>query len=341
MRILVTGGAGFIGANFVHHLLHRHGGIPASECCPDHGRYTAQQPWDHLELAVLDALTYAGDRSQIAAVGSGGSHQFIHGDIRDPGTVDRALAEVRPDAIVHFAAESHVDRSIHGGLDFVTTNVVGTQLLLDAARKFDVQRFIHVSTDEIYGSIKSGSFSEEDPYDPSSPYSASKAGSDLLVLAHQRTYGIPVTITRCTNNYGPRQNAEKLLPKAILRAQEGQRIPVYGDGSNVRDWLYVKDHCHAIEHLLTISTNERVYNIAGRAEVPNIRLVQEVLDLCGQPRDLVEFVTDRPGHDFRYSLDDSKLRSTGWSPQTDLSTGLRETIAWYARNKRIATGTKV
>ncbi|MBW3583600.1 MAG: dTDP-glucose 4,6-dehydratase [Euryarchaeota archaeon] len=340
MRILVTGGAGFIGANFVHHLLHRHGSVPADTCCPDHPRYAGDPSWDDVEVVTLDALTYAGDRDQLAPLDEHAVHRFVHGDIRDPEVVDQVLRETEPDAVVHFAAESHVDRSIESGLDFVTTNVVGTQVLLDAARRYDVARFLHVSTDEVYGSIDDGSFTENHPYDPSSPYSASKAGSDLLVRAHHRTYGLPVTVTRCTNNYGPRQNAEKLLPKTILRAQAGKKIPVYGDGMNVRDWLYVKDHCQAIEHVFDLPFDGSVYNIAGRTEVPNIRLIEEVLDLIGRPRGLVEFVTDRLGHDRRYSLDDSRLRSTGWEPRTELATGLAETIAWYTRSNPPITETR-
>lgn len=335
MRLLVTGGAGFIGANFIHHILHRHAGIESRVCCRDHQRYVADDPWDHVDVVTLDALTYAGDSTQLQFTDSQGVHRFMHGDIRDPETVDAAFRAAKPDAVVHFAAESHVDRSIESGLEFVTTNVVGTQVLLDAARRHDVGHFVHVSTDEVYGSRAAGSFTETDPYDPSSPYSASKAGSDLLVLAHHRTYGVPVTVTRCTNNYGPRQHFEKLLPKTIRLAKKRERIPVYGNGCNVRDWLYVKDHCQALEHILNLKPGGQIYNIAGRTEVPNLQLVKEVLDLCDRPHDLIEFVPDRPGHDFRYSLDDAHLRSTGWLPRTDFSTGLGETISWYLREETL------
>ncbi len=328
MRLFVTGGAGFIGANFVHHTLHGAAGEDFPACCPDQVHYAGNNGGP-AEVTTFDALTYAGDRRRLAAFARDRRHRFVHGDVRDAAAVDAAIRAADPEAIVHFAAESHVDRSIESGLDFVTTNVVGTQVMLDAARRRDVPRFLHVSTDEVYGSTRDGSFHEGSPYDPSSPYSASKAGSDLLVLAHHRTYGLPVTITRCTNNYGPGQHPEKLLPKTILNALSGRPVPVYGDGRNVRDWLYVKDHCAALLHVLGLPFRGALFNIAGRTETANLDLVRRVLALLGARESLITFVPDRPGHDFRYSLDDRRLRETGWSPRVPLDAGLAETIHWY------------
>lgn len=324
LRVLVTGGCGFIGSNYVHMLLH---GGRATPCCPDGARWPP--PGEGVEVVNLDALTYAADPRNLAGVDHLPGYRFEKADVADAAAVDRVVREHRPDAIVHFAAESHVDRSIEAGEAFVRTNVLGTQVLLDAARRHDVGRFVHVSTDEVYGSIEKGSFRESDGLSPSSPYAASKAGSDLLALAHHRTYGLPVVVTRCTNNYGPRQHAEKLLPKAILHALADRPIPVYGTGMNERDWLYVKDHCAAVEAVREEGEPGAVYNVAARHEIPNLVLVRAVLSRLGKPESLVRFVEDRKGHDWRYSLDDSRTRSLGWAPRMGFEDGLAATIRWF------------
>lgn len=335
-RVLVTGGAGFIGSNFVHHLFHTHAGVDPTGCCPDHERYDTLDDAPDLEVLNVDKLTYAGDRAHLEGVDDADGYRFEQADICEAETVERLFDGFEPDAVVHFAAESHVDRSIESGTEFVRTNVLGTQILLDAARRHEVDSFLHVSTDEVYGSIEEGSFVEDDPYDPSSPYSASKAGSDLLALAHHRTYGLPVTITRCTNNYGPRQHPEKLLPKIITLAMADEELPIYGDGMNVRDWLYVKDHCTALEHVLEHGETAEIYNVSGDNELPNLEIVEMVLDRLDKPEDLITFVEDRPGHDFRYSLDDSKLRGLGWEPEMPLEEGLDRMIE-YVRTREERT----
>jgi dTDP-glucose 4,6-dehydratase len=325
-RLLVTGGCGFIGSNFVHALLH-HAGAPAAACCPEHARYAGRTAMpSEVEVLNLDALTYAGTPANLRGVDHDKRYRFQKGDIADAAAVDRAVRELRPDAIVHFAAESHVDRSIEAGDVFVRTNVLGTQTLLDAARRHDVKRFLHVSTDEVYGSRLTGSFVESDPLDPASPYSASKAGSDLLALAHHRTYGLDVVVTRCTNNYGPRQHPEKLLPKIVALARRDQPLPIYGDGLHVRDWLFVKDHCEAIALALAKGQPGAIYNVAAQDERTNLDVAQRVLDALGKPRSLVSFVKDRPGHDRRYSIDDAKLRAMGWAPRVAFEEGLRLTL---------------
>jgi dTDP-glucose 4,6-dehydratase len=324
MRLLVTGGCGFIGSNFIHHVLHRAG--VGSPCCPDEARYGDAHPDPDTRILNLDSLTYAADPARLAEVQRLPQYRFVRADIADPEAVEKAVASFKPDAIVHFAAESHVDRSIEAGDVFVRTNAVGTQTLLDAARRHDVGRFLHVSTDEVYGSIDRGSFSEGDPLHPSSPYSASKAASDLLALAHHTTYGLPVQVTRCTNNFGPRQNAEKLVPKTIALALRGEPIPIYGTGKNVRDWLYVKDHCSAILALLGQRKWGEVYNIAAQDERTNLEVVRAILEAMGKPGHPLKFVADRPGHDWRYSLDDRKLRALGWMPRMPFGEGLAHTV---------------
>lgn len=323
-RILVTGGAGFIGSNFIHHLFHLCG-APWAACCPDHARYPAEAG-EPVEVLNVDKLTYAGDPAFLKGIDHLPTYRFAQADICDPAEMDKLFRGFRPDAVVHFAAESHVDRSIEAGDIFVKTNVLGTQTLLDAARRNDVARFVHVSTDEVYGSIDKGSYKETDRLHAASPYSASKAGSDLLVQAHHTTYGLPVQITRCTNNYGPRQNPEKLLPKVITLARSDKKLPIYGNGMNVRDWLYVKDHCAGILRVMQGSTWGEIYNIGASDEKPNLDVVREVLKTLGKPESLIEFVKDRPGHDWRYSLDSSKLRALGWSPRMPFSEGLAHTI---------------
>lgn len=331
MRILVTGGAGFIGSNLVHHLLHTHADTEA-DCCPDQDRYPQLDVLDDIEILNLDALTYAADLDHLEGIRDDPRHRFEETDIRDADAVDEVIEDFEPDAIINLAAESHVDRSIEDGSVFVETNVLGTQILLDAARRHDVDRFVQVSTDEVYGSIEQGSSTPEDPYDPSSPYSASKAGADLLALSHAETYDLPVIITRCTNNYGPRQHPEKLIPKMITLAEQGKELPIYGDGSNVRDWIYVKDHCEALDLVLRRGRAEQIYHVAGQNEVPNIELVRNLLERMNESEELLSFVEDRPGHDQRYSLDDQRTRKLGWQPRTTLDEGLEETIDWYTAN---------
>ena len=322
----MTGGAGFIGSNFVHHLFHMRG-APHAGCCPDHARY-GTAPGEPFHVLNVDKLTYAGDPAYLAGVDKLPTYRFARADICDTAAMDALFREFRPEAVVHFAAESHVDRSIEAGDVFAMTNVVGTQTLLDAARRHDVGQFVHVSTDEVYGSIERGSYKETDRLHAASPYSASKAGSDLLVLAHHTTYGLPAVITRCTNNYGPRQNPEKLLPKVITRALADQKLPIYGTGMNVRDWLYVKDHCTGILRAMEQRRWGEVYNIGASEERPNLEVVREVLKRLEKPETLIEFVKDRPGHDWRYSLDSGKLRALGWAPKVLFAEGLEHTIRW-------------
>lgn len=324
-RLLVTGGAGFIGSNFIHHVLHAYGGAPSAACCPDHARYETHNPAPGLAVLNLDKLTYAGRKENLAGVDTHPAYRFVQADICDADAVEAAFASFRPDAVVHFAAESHVDRSIEAGDVFVKTNVLGTQVLLDAARRHKVKLFLHVSTDEVYGSIREGSFKETDRLHAASPYSASKAGSDLLALAHHVTYGLPVTVTRCTNNYGPRQHPEKLLPKMLTLASAAKPLPVYGSGLNVRDWLYVKDHCTGILQVLRQAQPGSVWNIGASDEKTNLEVVRTVLGTLGKPESLITYVQDRPGHDFRYSLDSSKLRATGWAPRMPFTEGLDHT----------------
>jgi dTDP-glucose 4,6-dehydratase len=312
---LVTGGAGFIGSNFVHLLA------------------SARPAW---RIVNLDALTYAGNLENLAELENRPQYVFVHGDIAKPADVARALDACAeggdgPLSVVHFAAESHVDRSIQSGLPFVSTNVLGTQVLLDACRARGVHRFVHVSTDEVYGSLgNEGAFTETTPLAPNSPYSASKAASDLLVRAAHHTHDFPGIITRCSNNYGPWQFPEKLIPLMIANASEGRELPVYGDGLNVRDWLYVVDHCEALLTVLEKGEPGEVYNIGGNREYPNLEIVRRVLRELGRPESLIRFVKDRPGHDRRYAIDASKIaRALGWRPRFDFELALPLTIRWY------------
>ncbi len=312
--VLVTGGAGFIGSNFIHTLV---------ELRPD---------W---RIVNLDALTYAGNLDNLESIQDREGYAFVKGDICSAEDVDKAFEAAEafgePVSVVHFAAESHVDRSIVSGLPFVQANVLGTQVLLDAARARSTPRFVHVSTDEVYGSLGSeGYFTEETPIAPSSPYSASKAGSDFLVRAASHTHGFPACITRCSNNYGPYQFPEKLIPLMIVNALTGKPLPVYGDGSNIRDWLYVEDHCRGIERVLEAGQPGEVYNIGGHNEYPNIEIVKMILAALDQPESLIEFVTDRKGHDRRYAIDASKIdRELGWRPRYSFEEALPLTIRWY------------
>jgi dTDP-glucose 4,6-dehydratase len=306
---LVTGGCGFIGSNFIRHLL-------VSD--PD------------VRIINLDALTYAGNPGNLADVAGEPRYRFVHGSIDDPAVV-RPLVGQGVASILHFAAESHVDRSIHDAGPFLRTNVLGTQVLLDAAREFGVRRFVQVSTDEVYGSLgPTGAFTEETPLAPNSPYSASKAAADLLVRSYVHTFGVPAVITRCSNNYGPYQFPEKLIPLFITRLLHDESVPVYGDGLNVRDWIYVDDHCRAVEAVWRHGRVGEVYNIGGRCEKTNLELTHLLLDLLGKPRSLIRYVADRPGHDRRYAIDCTKIeRELGWRPRMSFEDGLKATVAWY------------
>jgi dTDP-glucose 4,6-dehydratase len=312
MKILVTGGAGFIGSAFVRMLIAD----------------------TTMRVVNLDKLTYAGNLENLAQVESGDRYRFVHGDICDAALIDSIVSEERPDAIVHFAAESHVDRSILSPEPVVRTNFYGTFTLLEAARRHQISRFVHVSTDEVYGSLEPPAEADEAyPLNPSSPYSASKASSDLLARSYFVTYKLPVLVTRASNNYGPYQFPEKLIPLMIANALHDQPLPVYGDGQQVRDWLYVHDHCRGILAVLNQGRDGEIYNIGGNRSLPNLDAVRQVLALTGKSESLIDYVKDRPGHDRRYALSSEKLmRETGWRPVMDFETGLSRTIDWYRAN---------
>ena len=313
MKLIVTGGAGFIGSAFVRLMLD-----------------AAEAP----QIVNLDTLTYAGNLENLEPVALHSGYRFVRGDICDKALVNSLVAEERPDAIVHFAAESHVDRSILTPDPVFETNLRGTFTLLEAARQLRVPRFVHVSTDEVYGSIQAPLEADENfPLNPSSPYSASKAGSDLLVRSYFTTYKLPVVITRASNNYGPYQFPEKLLPLMISNAFEGKPLPVYGDGQQVRDWLYVDDHCRGIRSVLEKGREGEIYNIGGNRSLPNLDVIHKILAATGAPETLIQYVVDRPGHDRRYALSSAKItKETGWSPQMVFEDGLARTIEWYRRN---------
>jgi dTDP-glucose 4,6-dehydratase len=314
MRLIVTGGAGFIGSAFVRAAL------------------TSRQV---SRLAVLDKLTYAGNLENLAPAAADVRYRFVQGDICDASLVTQLLAEEKPDAVVHFAAESHVDRSIHAPTPVFDTNLRGTFTLLEAARAHRLPRFVHVSTDEVYGSIDEPHEADESyPLLPSSPYSAAKAGSDLLALSYFTTYKLPVVVTRASNNYGPYQFPEKLIPLMISNALDAKPLPIYGDGRQVRDWLHVDDHCAAIWAVLEQGREGQVYNIGGNCSLPNIEVVRRILEATGQPESLMTYVADRPGHDRRYALTSAKLmRETNWRPRVEFSEGLRATVDWYRTNR--------
>ena len=315
MKLLVTGGAGFIGSNFVRMAL--------TDKFPD---FNVEQ------LTVLDLLTYAGDEENLKPVASDKRYKFVKGDIRDLELAKKLMQDA--DQVVHFAAESHVDRSIEGGSEFVSTNVMGTQVLLDAARTTNIKRFVHVSTDEVYGSISEGSWPEDHPLLPNSPYSASKAGSDLLVRAYNRTHKLDTVITRCSNNYGQYQFPEKVMPLFITKIIEGKKVPLYGNGLNVRDWLHVDDHCRGIALALTKGRAGEVYNIGGGTELTNVELTHKILKAMGVGEEFIQPVEDRKGHDLRYSVDISKInKELGYSPQVNFEEGLLQTINWYKNNE--------
>lgn len=305
-RYLVTGGAGFIGSNFVRHVLENE---------PD------------ATVTNLDALTYAGVKATVEDLDAHANHAFVLGDIRDADLMEKVTAD--QDVVVHFAAESHVDRSIRGPAVFLETNVVGTGVLLEASRRNGVDRFIHISTDEVYGSITEGFAPEDAPLRPSSPYSASKAGSDLLVQSYGVTFGYPAILTRCTNNYGPYQFPEKVIPLFVTNLLDDMKVPLYGDGRNERDWLYVDDHCSAIHMLVEEGSPGETYNIGADAQMTNLDLTRRILTALDRDDNWIERVVDRPGHDLRYAVDSSKLRDLGWRPAHSFDEWLEETIAWY------------
>lgn len=315
MKLLVTGGAGFIGSHYVRTALR--------------GAWGGVEPE---RVVVLDALTYAGNVENLAPVRDDDRLEVVVGDILDRELVDKLVAEA--DAVVHFAAESHVDRSITGARDFVMTNVVGTQTLLDSALEQGIEKFVHVSTDEVYGSIEEGSWDEDRPLQPNSPYSASKASSDLLARAYHRTHGVPVTITRCSNNYGPYQFPEKIIPLFVTNLIEGGTVPLYGEGANMRDWLHVDDHCRALHLVLEKGREGEVYNIGGGTELTNKELTGLLLEATGAGWDRVEQVPDRLGHDLRYSVDIAKIAGElGYRPQVPFAEGLAQSVEWYRANR--------
>jgi dTDP-glucose 4,6-dehydratase len=311
MKVLVTGGAGFIGSNFIRHMLSNH---------------------SNLEIVNLDLLTYAGRLESLRDMKGDPRYRFVKGDIREREALEPLMKE-EIDLLVNFAAETHVDRSIVEAGSFVLTDAYGTYVLLDAARKFDIKRFIQISTDEVYGSVKERSFKETDALDPSSPYSASKASGDHIALAFYRTYGLPVIVTRSSNNYGPFQYPEKLIPKLILRALHKQPLPIYGDGNHVRDWLYVTDNCAAIDVVANRGKAGEIYNIASGEERMNIEVAKSILRILRRPESLISFVTDRLGHDRRYSLHTARMKALGWEPGTDFEEGLVKTVNWYKDNE--------
>jgi dTDP-glucose 4,6-dehydratase len=314
MRVLVTGGAGFIGSHYVRTLLT--GGYPG---------------YDQARVTVLDKLTYAGNMANLEPVAGSARFTFVRGDICDA----KLLESVVPghDAVLNFAAETHVDRSIAGAAEFITTNVAGVQTLLQACLDANVPRVVQVSTDEVYGSLASGSWREDSMLEPNSPYAAAKAGGDLIARAYARTYGLNVSITRCCNNYGPFQFPEKVIPLFVTNLLDGQRVPLYGDGGNIRGWVHVDDHCRGIQLVLERGSAAGIYHIDGDAELTNRELTAALLDLCGAGWDMVSQVADRKGHDRRYSLDDSALRAMGYAPRIPLSEGLKSTVRWYEENR--------
>ena len=317
MKIIVTGGAGFIGSNFVIHMVKKY---------PEH------------EIVNLDLLTYAGNLENLKSVEDAPNYRFVKGDIADRKFVFDLFEKERPDVIVNFAAESHVDRSIKDPESFVRTNVLGTTTLLDACKEYGIKRFHQVSTDEVYGDLPLDRldlfFTEETPLHTSSPYSSSKASADLFVMAYHRTFGLPVTVSRCSNNYGPYQFPEKLIPLIISRALADEELPVYGTGENVRDWLHVEDHCEAIDLILQNGRVGEIYNIGGHNERTNLQVVKTILKALDKPESLIKFVTDRPGHDRRYAIDPTKMETElGWKPKYVFDTGMAQTIQWYLDNK--------
>lgn len=308
---LVTGGAGFIGSNYIRYLFKKYKGIM---------------------IVNLDKLTYAGNTANLKDIESSENYIFIKGDICDTKVVNKVFREYHPDYLINFAAESHVDRSIGNPDDFIRTDIFGVYILLEASKELGIERFIQISTDEVYGSIEKGSFTEESILKPSNPYSASKTGGERLAYSYFATYGLPVIITRASNNFGPYQYPEKLIPLFVTNALEDKQLPIYGDGRNVRDWLFVEDHCRAIEFILQKGKVGEVYNIAGASEKENIQITNHILELLGKSNSLIRYVADRIGHDRRYSLDASKLYNLGWKQEYEFGDALKETIQWYKEN---------
>jgi dTDP-glucose 4,6-dehydratase len=309
-KLLVTGGAGFIGSNFIRFMFARH---------------------HKLQIVNLDALTYAGNPENLRDLEQDPRYHFIHGNICDPDVVEQAMSGC--DAVVNFAAETHVDRSIHEGGQFVETDVRGVFVLCEEARRQKVARFLHISTDEVYGSIPQGHFTEMDPLNPSSPYSASKAGGELLARSYFVTYRLPVLITRASNNFGPFQYPEKLIPLFVTNLIENKPVPVYGDGQQVRDWLYVEDHCEAIDLVLREGIPGEIYNVGGGNEEVNLNVTKGIIKLLGKSENLIAYVTDRPGHDRRYAVDTAKIRDLGWKPRHNFTEGLQKTVDWYVQHE--------
>ena len=317
MTVIVTGGAGFIGSNFIYYMMNNH---------PEY------------RIVCVDSLTYAGNPNNLKAIANKPNFRFCRTDITDREAVYRIFEEEKPDIIVNFAAESHVDRSVSDPTVFLTTNVIGTSVLMDACRRYGIKRFHQVSTDEVYGDLPLDRpelfFTENTPLRTSSPYSASKASADLLVMAYHRTYGLPVTISRCSNNYGPYQFPEKLIPLMTVNALENKPLPVYGNGENIRDWLYVEDHCKAIDLIISKGRAGEIYNVGGHNEMKNIDIVKTILSVLGKSDELITYVEDRKGHDLRYAVDPSKIEhELDWKPEKDFSEGIKETVKWYIDNR--------
>ena len=310
MKLLITGGAGFIGSNFIRYLFKR---------------------YPHYKIINLDKLTYAGNLENLKDIENNPRYQFVKGDICDEKIVFKVAQEV--DGIINFAAETHVDRSLFDPQSFIKTDILGTQVLLEATRKYNISRFLQVSTDEIYGSIEKGSFKESDSLSPSSPYSASKAGGDLMVLAYFKSFRLPVLITRGSNTFGPYQYPEKFIPLFITNLLENKKVPLYGKGENIRDWIYVLDHCSGIDFVFHRGKEGEIYNLGGGNERSNIEITKFILEELGKDESYIEYVTDRPGHDFRYSLNCSKIKNLGWQPKYSFEEALKETIRWYKENK--------
>ena len=315
MRLLVTGGAGFIGSNFIHYMLSQYSDV---------------------QIINFDALTYAGNLENLASIEKEKRYKFFKSDVTSSADIQSVFKSQAFDAVVHFAAESHVDRSLHLGSDtFILTNILGTQLLLDACREFSIPRFLHVSTDEVYGTLgRDGCFTENTPLQPNNPYAATKAASDFMARAAMKSHGLNVVITRCSNNFGPYQFPEKLIPLMIANAIEDKPLPVYGDGMQVRDWIYVRDHCRGVDVVLRQGKKGEIYNIGGLHDIPNLEVVRMLLKLLKKPESLIQYVNDRPGHDRRYAMDTTKIKKElGWEPEYAFETALRQTVDWYLANR--------
>jgi len=310
MNLLITGGAGFIGSNFIRYILNKY---------PDY------------RVINLDKLTYAGNLENLRDIENNPNYAFVKGDICNEKIVDQIVSR-KPDAIINFAAETHVDRSIMNAQDFIKTDILGTQTLLEAAKKYSIQKYIQISTDEVYGAIKTGSFTEKSPLRPNNPYSASKTGADLMVRAYAKTFGLPVIVTRSSNNFGPYQYPEKIIPLFVTNLLEGKKVPIYGDGQQIRDWIYVIDNCQGIDYILHHGQIGEIYNIGNSNEKTNLEITKIILEQLGKDESYIEYVKDRPGHDWRYSLDSTKLQNLGWRPRYQFEEAMAKTIQWYKDN---------